>query len=44
MSETHDGHDRFRAWCLMQRYWTGGTKTDVRAKDAACVRWERREL
>lgn len=26
---------------LMQRYWTGGTATDIRAGDAACSRWEK---
>jgi len=26
---------------LMQIHWTGGTATDVRARDAACRRWER---
>jgi hypothetical protein len=25
---------------LMRQHWTGGAKTDVRAKDAACRRWE----
>jgi hypothetical protein len=25
---------------LMEAYWTGGYGTDVRAKDAACRRWE----
>ena len=26
---------------LMVNYWTGGPGTDVRAKDAACRRWEK---
>lgn len=25
---------------LMRAYWTGGEGTDVRARDAACRRWE----
>lgn len=25
---------------LMQAHWTGGSGTDVRARDAACRRWE----
>jgi len=25
---------------LMRAYWTGGQGTDVRARDAACRRWE----
>jgi hypothetical protein len=25
---------------LMKAYWTGGGGTDVRARDAACRRWE----
>lgn len=25
---------------LMKHRWTGGGKTDVRAKDPACARWE----
>ncbi len=28
---------------LMQRYWTGGRGSDVRAKDPACRRWENAE-
>lgn len=28
---------------LMQRYWTGGGKTDVRAGSPACKRWEKPE-
>lgn len=25
---------------LMRAYWTGGASTDIRARDAACSRWE----
>ena len=25
---------------LMRHKWSGGTATDIRAKDAACSRWE----
>jgi hypothetical protein len=25
---------------LMERHWTGGGGTDVRARDLACTRWE----
>jgi hypothetical protein len=28
---------------LMKAHWTGGPKTDVRARDAACKRWEKKQ-
>ena len=28
---------------LMESVWTGGGKTDVRARDAACAKWEKVE-
>lgn len=28
---------------LMRKQWTGGPGTDVRAKDAACWKWEAKE-
>ena len=28
---------------LMEERWTGGPATDVRAKDAACLAWEKNE-
>jgi hypothetical protein len=28
---------------LMERYWTGGAGTDVKAKWPACKAWERKE-
>ena len=29
---------------LNEARWTGGRKSDVRAKDAACAKWQRREV
>lgn len=28
---------------LMEAYWTGGRATDVRARDPACRRWEKKQ-
>jgi hypothetical protein len=28
---------------LMEEFWTGGGKTDVRARDPACRMWEKNE-
>lgn len=33
---------RFYKCSLMQAHWTGGIGTDVRVRDAACAKWERR--
>lgn len=34
----HAGNTYLKCW-LMQRVWTGGPKTDIRAKSPACEHW-----
>ncbi|MFM7010621.1 MAG: hypothetical protein ACKO0Z_15050 [Betaproteobacteria bacterium] len=33
----------YRKCGLMKQYWTGGLKTDIRAGDPACEKWEKRD-
>lgn len=32
----------FRKCLLMKPHWTNGPRTDIRARDPACKKWERR--